>query len=273
LLRLALRLGDYKLQLYAQDVLIGALNADNWTSMAMIAEQAQCRVLSEAALMMGQRILLPAMLESFKVPTGLEKDAGKRAEEDSSTGVTGADGFEQAATVGGATPAASGGHALGTVDLELERHLLEFRAPPRGAEPAALLALKKASPSQFAEFKQRVAESVTSSQRVAAQLQKCARYYDSYEERGFRSDDPSQRVKYVKLVVAGSLLVFVLIPTKQRQFVGNLLVSTVEPFRAWASFVEVRWLAPLASGFVRVALVNAFMFVVLCLVVWSGLKN
>jgi len=275
LLRLALRLGDDKLQLYAQDTLIGALSADNWTHFVAIAEQAQCRVLSEAALMMGQRTVLPAMLASFKVPTGLERDAGKHAKDEDRADE--AEGLEnklpQAATVAGATPLTGGTVARGTVDLEVENHLMTIPAPPPGAEPASLLALKKASPSQFAEFKQRVAESITSSQKVAAQLQRCARYYDQHEESGHRSNDPALKVRWLKMGLAGLLLVFGLVPTKQRELLFSLMVSFVEPFRVWSSFLDIPLLAPLASGFVRVGLINAFMFVVLCLVVWSGLKT
>merc|ERR1711971_53855 len=59
LMQLSLALGDEKLHMYAQDVLVGSLSDENWVRMAVLAEQVQCRILSEASLMMGLRLLLP----------------------------------------------------------------------------------------------------------------------------------------------------------------------------------------------------------------------
>merc|ERR1719317_1149808 len=111
------------------------------------------------------------MMESFKVPSGLEQDSERIDDEDS--------GFlGRAATVGGAS-SSSGSAARGTVELELERHLLGLRQTKHGEELAAVLTLKKGCPGQFAELKRRLAEGVTTSQRAAAQLQQCARFFDS----------------------------------------------------------------------------------------------
>lgn len=269
LVRLACRLGDEKLRLYAQDTLVGALAADNWAELAMFAEQAQCRLLSEAALMMGVRLLQPALLSSFRVPTGLEKGAGQRDDAASQGG-----GIpEHTATVGGSSSSSLGGAARGAIELELERHLLELRASSQGTEHASILALKKGNPAQFAELKQRLAESITTAQRVGLQLQHCARFFDTHEKRGFKSDDGMTRARWAELVVLSALLVFFVVPTTLRQTVIMFLVSVFEPLRVGASFIDWSWLPPIAAGTLRVVAVNVFMFFVLCLVLWSGLKG
>ncbi|CAE8600777.1 unnamed protein product, partial [Polarella glacialis] len=135
LLLLAQRLGDWKLQLYAQDVLIGALTLENWTQMATFAEKAKCTLLSEAAMMTGVRQLLPHMLASFKVGSGLEPPAAKRPSGDDASGqepqlselLAEPAAVEQVATVakvGGAGHLS--GVSRGSVDLELDRRLLEL---------------------------------------------------------------------------------------------------------------------------------------------------
>mmetsp|Transcript_118921 Transcript_118921/g.296718 ORF Transcript_118921/g.296718 Transcript_118921/m.296718 type:complete len:1283 (-) Transcript_118921:31-3879(-) len=268
LLRLSQRLGDDKLFLYAQDTLVGTLSIDNWAHLAMFAEQAQCRVLSEAALMMGLRMLQPAMLTSFHVPSGLEAHGQQGEQKDSpASGIP-----EPAATVGGAS-SSSGGVARGSVDLELERHLLGLRVSSHGAELASVLALKKGSPSQYVELKQRLAESITMSQKVGSQLAHCARFFDSHERRGFDRDDNGGRVIWIEIAALIALLGFFIIPSAARQMAVALLVSALEPIRAWSSFIDWGWLSPLASGATRVIAVNVVMFALLCFVVWSGLKG
>merc|ERR1712232_648725 len=135
----------------------------------------QCHVLSEAALMMGLRLLLPATLSSFHVLTGLERGKEQNGSEEVASG-----GVEHAATVGKAT-AGHAGASRGTVELELERHLLELRFRKNGVDPGAILALKKGSPAQFSELKQRLADSITVAQRVGEQLRRCAQFFDSHE--------------------------------------------------------------------------------------------
>lgn len=265
LLRLAQRLGDRKLLLYAQDTLIGALSLENWAHMAIFAEQAQCPVLSEAALMMGVRSLVQPLLASFHVPTGLERgDDDKSAEkEEPSDGLT-----EQSATVASAL-----GRPAGAVDLELERHLMELRAGTPGAEPAAVLALKKGSPPQYAELKIRLADIITSAQRTGAQLQRCVQFFDSHERRGFRRDDKNGRARWIELAVLATCLAFFLIPSSARQTFLAYAGIALEPLRASLAFVEVRWLAPFSSGIFRIVAINIFMFLVLCGVIWHNLNK
>mmetsp|Transcript_112061 Transcript_112061/g.357669 ORF Transcript_112061/g.357669 Transcript_112061/m.357669 type:complete len:914 (+) Transcript_112061:2-2743(+) len=268
LLRLAQRLGDRKLLLYAQDALVGALSLENWTHMAIFAEQVQCPVLSEAALMVGVRSLSPTLLASFRVPTGLERDDADRGG-DKGEALSGP--AEQSATVASG-PGRPGG-ACGSVDLELERRLLEPRAGAPGAEQAAVLTLKKGSPAQYAELKHRLADNITSAQRTAEQLQRCVQFFDSHERRGFRRDDKHGRALWMELAVLAGILMFLLTPSAARQMTADALAALLDPLRISLSIFEVSWLAPLSSGVFRVVAVNIFMFLVLCGVIWHNLNK
>lgn len=285
LLRLGQRLGDEKLQLYAQDTLVGALSMENWTTMAAFAEQAQCPVLSEASLTMGVRLLLPPMLESFQVETGLEhlNDRGKSGQpQDKAT----SSGFKPAATVGRATPGRPGA-SRGTVELELERHLFEHcstmrsksRSPldKRSLTPMALSALKRGSPASFAELKQRLAESVVGAQQAGAQLQRCAQFFDSQEKRGFQRAGPSGRAMWYELIALMALVAFFIVPVMLKQTVFEYITAALKPFAAIVpslpDFPSTGWFAFLSSNVVRVALVNAFAVLVFVAIIWTGLKN
>uniref|UniRef100_A0A7S1S968 Uncharacterized protein n=1 Tax=Alexandrium catenella TaxID=2925 RepID=A0A7S1S968_ALECA len=256
--------------LYAQDTLIGALSLENWAHMAIFAEQVQCPVLSEAALMMGVRSLVPPLLATFRVTTGLERvDDDKAAEkEQQADGVT-----EQSATVGTAMGRPAGGAAFGTVDLELEGHLMGLRAGVPGAEPAAILALKKGCPAQYAELKIRLADSITSAQRTGAQLQRCVQFFDSHERRGFRRDDKHGRALLIELAVLALCLAFFVIPSSARQAVLTYAAAALEPFRASFAFMGLGLPAPFSSAVFRVAASNVFMFLVLCGVIWHNLNK
>ncbi|CAJ1419039.1 unnamed protein product [Effrenium voratum] len=156
LLQLGQLVGDWKLQVYAQDTLVGALSGQNWADMLMFAEKVQCTVLSEAAIMTGLRQLLPHLLALFRVPTGLEgprdSDRGKEQPEQ----------------------AAGGGVAQGSMEVEIERKFMELGTiKPASHAKALLLDLKKSSPSQFAELKGRLSEAITAAQKSGAQLQRC----------------------------------------------------------------------------------------------------
>eukprot|EP00971_Amphidinium_carterae_P134642 2668496-Amphidinium_carterae.1 len=181
LLRLGQRLGDHKLQLYAQEVLVDCIGVDNWSHLAVFAEQSQCSLLSEAALMTGVRILLDPVMRSFKVPTGLEGADGKLPENDEEEDPE--ELSDQAATAGrvtfGQAMPGQAGSAYSQVDLDMEKHLMSLSA--RG-QADALAVLKKTSPAQFAELKHRLAERVISARRAAKQLHQCARYFSNQEK-------------------------------------------------------------------------------------------
>mmetsp|Transcript_63551 Transcript_63551/g.182833 ORF Transcript_63551/g.182833 Transcript_63551/m.182833 type:complete len:342 (-) Transcript_63551:116-1141(-) len=266
LLRLAQRLGDDKLFLYTQDVLVEAVTSQNWAHLATFAEQAHCRLLSEAALMLGVRLLRPMMLGAFGVQTGLDQEEAGRDQPDG--GVP-----EPVATVGGAAAGSGGAAAHGPVDLDIERHLLGLRAATHRAELAAVLALKKGSPSQFAELKSRLAESVTAAQRAGSQLQHCMRFFDSHERRGFGRDGVVGRAQWLELGALVVLLLFFIIPSAARQAALTMLSNAAEPFRALFAFIDWGVLSPLVGGVSHIVAINVLMFLLLCLVVWSGLKG
>jgi len=286
LLRLAQRLGDDKLRLYAEDTLIGALSRRNWTHLAAFAEQVRCSMLSEAALMMGIRWLMPSLLASFCVSTGLEQGtssdiSGSIAREDRSdkkekphgSGLT-----EQVATVGRTAPGRLFGAACGPVDLELEKHLFELQhtASKSSTEPMAvtLLALKKASPAQFSELKNRLSDGIVTAQRVGAQLGRCAKFFDSHEKRGFKRDDSSHKALWIELALLAGTLGFFFLPTTARQVAFSFVAQAIEPLRAWTSWVDLGPLLQIfGSGILRIAIVNVLMVLALCIVVWSGLKK
>jgi len=282
LLRLGQRVGDEKLQLYAQDTLIGALSATNWTQLAAFAEQAQCLVLSEAALTMGLRILTPAMMQSFRVQTGLEsldkpseEDPGDSAAASSSAGGGLASPRAQVATFNKAMPGRPGA-ARGVVDLEIERHLFEHRAAQRLVEPMVLTALKRGSPVQFAELKQRLADIVLSAQQAGAQLNKCAQFFDSAEKKGFKREGSGKRLwgELAMLLLAVS---FFLAPVLFKTTFSEYFTLIVKPFLKvlpnMPPFPDIAAMMPYSYSIMRVVCANVFIMLVLAAIVWHGLKS
>jgi hypothetical protein len=69
------------------------------------------------------------------------------------------------------------------------------------------------------------------------------------------------------------LLILFIIPLTARQTAIAVLVSAFEPFRVLTAFVDWGWLSPLATGAVRVVLINLLVFALLLFVVWSGFKG
>lgn len=285
LLRLGQRLGDEKLQLYAQDILVGALSLENWTTMAAFAEQAQCPILSEASLTMGVRLLMPPMMQSFQVQTGLEHldERGKPGQAPEKAGST---GLKAAATVGRATPGRPGA-SRGTVDLELERHLFEYcssfrgqsRAPPekRSLTPMALSTFKRGSPTQFAELKQRLAEVIVSAQQAGGQLQRCAKFFDSQEKRGFQREGYSGRAMWFELIAIVALVAFFLVPVMLKQTVFDYMASAAKPLATLMPHLPALpttgWFAFLDTNVARVAALNIFVVLLFAVIIWSGLKD
>mmetsp|Transcript_48627 Transcript_48627/g.89615 ORF Transcript_48627/g.89615 Transcript_48627/m.89615 type:complete len:1291 (+) Transcript_48627:45-3917(+) len=229
LLRLGQRLGDSKLQLYAQEVLVDCLSIDNWSHLAVFAEQSQCSLLSEAALMTGVRILIDPIMRSFKVPTGLEGADGKipENEEDDPEEVT-----EQAATAGrvsfGQAMPGQAGSAYSQVDLDMEKHLMSLSIHSSQADLDALASLKKTSPGQFAELKHRLAERVISARRAAKQLHQCARYFSNQEKHGGLGSQAGRRRLLFEFTLLAVVIMFFMLPTPLRKALLN----------------QARWLAP-----------------------------
>jgi len=278
LLRLGKRVGDEKFQLYAQDTLIGALSATNWTQFAAFAEQAQCHILSEAALTMGMRILSPAMMLSFKVKTGLEDlDKGSKkdeAEEEPESTTASSSSTPQAATFNRAMPGRPGA-ARGVVDLEIERHLFEHRASQRLVEPMVLTALKRGSPAQFAELKQRLADGVLNAQQAGAQLQKCAQFFDSQEKKGFKRE--SGRRLWLELLGLMALVAFFLTPVLYQTTFFDCVLAVVKPFYSLLPSMPVipgiSAYSPYGWETLRVMAVNGMMMFLLLAIIWHGLAN
>jgi hypothetical protein len=287
LLRLGQRVGDELLQLYAQDTLIGALSPTNWTQMAAFAEQAQCHVLSEAALIMGVRLLSPAMLQSFEVQTGLEcLDKDKQKTEEAvvvGSGTASSSTSElqksidrgQAATINRATHGRPGA-ARGVVDLEIERHLFEHRPAQQVVEPMVLSSLKRGSPTQFAELKQRLADGVIGSQQVGAQLQKCAQFFDSQEKKGFRREGSGRKL-WMELAGLLALVVFFLTPVMLQNSFFDFVLAVVQPFYSILPSLphvpELEFLFPYSANVMRVVAVNSVMLCVLLYILYAGLKT
>lgn len=256
LLQLGQLIGDWKLQLYAQDTLVGAVSNQNWVEMLSFAEQVNCTVLAEAALMTGLRQLLPHLLASFRVPTGLE---GQKA--------AGASGQEQPEAAGGVP-------SHGSVEVELERKFMELRGSKQASHAKAmLLALKKSSPSQFAELKNRLSEAITAAQKSGAQLQRCVEYFDSHEQRGFRREETKGRALRVELAVVVLLLGVFLIPAAARQTIYGAFVTMTEPLTAFAAYVDLWSMLPFTSAISSIFALNVGVLFLLLVVVFSVLQK
>lgn len=276
LLRLAQRVGDEKLQLYAQDTLVGAISASNWVHLAMFAEQAQCYILSEAALMTGFRLLLPAMMHSFKVTTGLERDEniikeGAEAEKDEASSSSAGVLPEQFATVG-RVAAGRPGSSWGKVDLELEKHLLEMQ----GVDTMSVLALRKGSPGQFAELKHRLAEAVVGAQKTAVQLKNCAQFYDAQEKKGAQDPFPSYRAIGAEILVLAAIIAIFLLPGTWRQTVfkaASSLLGSRTWIISWITLPDVSWLSALVPDSVRIVALNVLVLLALAAVIWNGMNG
>lgn len=260
--------------------------------MAAFAEQAQCHILSEAAITMGLRILSPAVQQSFQVQTGLEhlhKDKTEKADSASasSSSSTTAGGFEfsfqgQAATDNRFTPGRPGA-ARGVVDLEIERHMLQHREAQKLVDPMVLQALKRGSPVQFAELKQRLADGVLSAQQAGAQLHKQAQFFDSQEKRGFKREGSGKRLWVELAVLAGLVLFFVTPVVIQQGFLDSMmavlrpLLAVLRPAFAMLPSLphaqDIGALMPFGIDVLRVVFVNVVIVIVLVLMVYSGLKN
>eukprot|EP00930_Biecheleria_cincta_P057367 TRINITY_DN43318_c0_g1_i1.p1 TRINITY_DN43318_c0_g1~~TRINITY_DN43318_c0_g1_i1.p1 ORF type:complete len:1350 (-),score=217.80 TRINITY_DN43318_c0_g1_i1:35-4024(-) len=267
LLQLAQLMGDKKLQLYAQDMLVGMLSLRNWSKMAAFAEQVQCTVLSESALMAGLRQLLPHMLKSFRVPTGLEPPKRDGQGDKTMQAESWPDeGPGQVATIG--SLGLSSGHAtgspLGSVELELEKRLLELRGSAKAAEAqASVLALKRSNAAQFAELKSRLGETITTSQKNGAQLQRCVRYFDSHEQRGFPREGSRGRYFWLEIAVLVALLGIYLSPPV-RQSLQGLLYTVLEPIQAILIYMDLEWLIPRpALGYMYLNLIFAVIVLAL----------
>eukprot|EP00913_Durusdinium_trenchii_P030375 g28452.t1 len=90
--------------------------------MALFGEKVGCTVLAEAALMTGLRQLLPHLLASFRVPTGLEGQKGVEQEQ----------------------PEACHTESYRFILVELERKLMELRGSKQALHAkATLMTLKK----------------------------------------------------------------------------------------------------------------------------------
>lgn len=259
LVRLAQRVGDWRLQLYAQDTLVGALTADNWASFAAFAEHANCKLLSETALMAGVRGLLPATLRSFKVPTGLEEQSESVGSQDSPdlTPIT--------ATIGAAASLAgrTGAAACGRVELEIEQRLLALRQ--QGKRPAALLDLKRRSPTQFNEFKYRLAEGVKSSQQVAEQLQRNKKSFDAQVSECSRDEKRSSRL--ISWEVAALGIFISCLPLWQLGALDGI-------YSALFWLAEAReCLAPFTGGLPRALIFNTSVALAFLMILWQGLKG
>eukprot|EP00929_Paragymnodinium_shiwhaense_P118624 TRINITY_DN90539_c0_g1_i1.p1 TRINITY_DN90539_c0_g1~~TRINITY_DN90539_c0_g1_i1.p1 ORF type:complete len:1456 (-),score=250.84 TRINITY_DN90539_c0_g1_i1:160-4296(-) len=279
LLRLAQRVGDWRLQLYAQDTLVNALSGENWAQMAAFAEQVQCRILSEAALMTGLRRLLPPTLRSFKVPTGLESpgegpsgDAGA----DKTPDASGASGTEfGAATVSSISgPFFSRGASAGQVELEMDRQLLSLRM--RDHKPQTLLELKRGSPTQYGELKFRLVQAVKCQQQAADQLQRCVRFYDNASKDARRSDSRAERrTWWLEIFLIIAFFVVALVPPLREGIfhgLGMLLKVVERPLRLLAPSVA-EYLSPLGSGVVQAVAINAIAVMLLLLILYQGLKG
>jgi hypothetical protein len=248
LLRLSQRVGDWRLQLYAQDTLVAALSGENWTRLAAFGEQTGCIILSEAALMTGMRKLMPAMLRSFEVPAGFpspDEDGGKIDDAGEMMG----DGTR--ATPISATGAAGltrrfgrGASACGQVELEVDRRISALKT--RDRTQVSLLDLKRASPGQFGELKHRLAEGVLSAQQVAEQLQRCANMFDPKMQREMRRDRVGAFITW-ETALAG--IIFAVIPVLGKLDLPRFLDPLVDlvpeppdqlkPFTGWMSRMVV----------------------------------
>jgi len=264
LLRLAQRIGDWRMELYAQDTLVGALTAQNWYQLSVFAEQVKCRALSEASLMTGVRRLTPGLLRSFKVPTGLEDPASQKVKDATST---------MTATVGAVTSGLASriGAQHGQVEMEIERRLLTSHAKER--QPAALMDLKRSSPAQFTELKIRLVEGIKSQQQVAEQLQRAASFFQSPDRESSLDDRIGRRSWWLELLGMVVGLTLVCVPWL-RQGMFDLL----RPLWSLLPVAEDVLGPILGSGLVltpgvaTLVCVNSIMIVVLILMVWSSLK-
>jgi len=273
LLQLAQQLGDSKLQLYAQDTLVEALRPENWTAMAAFAEQAQSPLLLEAATMMGVRILMPHMLRSFRVPSGLERgtlDSETTCDYKYHRKMSGRPSV--ATSAGEKTPLRPGPSLHSTIDVDLEGHLAELSASgPPSLSPAMMLTLKRGSPSAYLQMKQRLVDGVAVAQRTSAQLQRCMHFFDSQEKSGFRDEGTLRSFKREVALLLLFFGLFFLTPVALRQEALGFLADVVEPVRAKLAFYDLGWLSPSQLGFLQTVGINIIMFGTLCWVVWSGL--
>lgn len=254
LFQLGQLMGDWKLQLYVQDTLVGAVSSHNWAEMALFGEKVGCTVLAEAALMTGLRQLLPHLLASFRVPTGLEGQKGVEQEQ----------------------PEAAGGVPSGSVEVELERKLMELRGSKQALHAkATLMTLKKSSPSQFSELKIRLSEAITAAQKSGAQLQRCVQYFDSHEQRGFRQEEsPGQVLRLrIELAVVVLLLSVFLIPASARQTIHGAFVTFTEPIAAVAAYIDMGSLLPFGSAISRLFAFNILVVFLLLAVVFYSLQK
>eukprot|EP00927_Polykrikos_kofoidii_P043480 TRINITY_DN37556_c0_g1_i1.p1 TRINITY_DN37556_c0_g1~~TRINITY_DN37556_c0_g1_i1.p1 ORF type:complete len:1416 (-),score=178.09 TRINITY_DN37556_c0_g1_i1:131-3763(-) len=275
LLRLAQRVGDWRLVLYAQDTLVGSISDENWAQMATFAAQVQCRVLSEAALMTGLRRLLPAMLRSFRVPTGLEPPSEQNLlNEDSDT----SHGLESAGVTATVPSAAAAGSEsgrpratfYGKVDIEIDRRLMALRS--RDQQSVVLMELKRNSPSQYGELKYRLAESVKSSQQVAEQLQRSVRFFDQSSRENTKNEGRSW---WLELAFIGLFFVVAIVPWLRGGFLwfGSAVIAVVRrPFQELGPVIS-EWMFPDTFGFMHVVCLNMLTVSLLCAVVWHGMKN
>lgn len=265
LIRLAQLVGDEKLQLYAQDTLVSALSSENWAPLARFAEETQCGVLSEAALTTGIRLLHPALLRSFNVPSSLEGLAREG---------TGSDSTGQSATVGTAAPGRPGA-SRGPVDLELEQRLFSLR-PHGGFEPTMLVDMKRSSPVIFAELTGRLADGVKNTQKAVAQLQHAAEFFDR-RQRLMAGGDASGRSTALEVLGLLAILAIFAVPSALRSKIFDYVAPVLGPVweaakpAAWG--VELEWLPALGNSSFQAAVLNVFMVVLVVVMMWTGLKN
>jgi len=262
LLRLARKVGDQNLMLYAQDVLVGALTRENWAQLAIVGEQAQCRLLLEAAQMVGVRALQQAMLSSFKVGNGLDASDEELEQSGSLLG---------AGVSSSSNPAAA---AQNKIESELDRRLLNLPPATHQLELAAISALRQGSPSQFADFKHRLAENINSAQRASNQLRQACKFFESGAASGYGGEEgPGSIPWFIEMFCLSALLIFFLVPSSARSFALSSMLLIVEPVRVWFAFIDWSWLGPWVEGVARVAVLNVVLLVILLLVAWTGLKR
>merc|ERR1712032_743469 len=164
------------------------------------------------------------------------------------------------------------GATLGLIDLELERHLVEFRAGAASVDPSDILALKKGSALQFAELKHRLADNVADAQRAGEQLQRCAHFFNSHEKRGFRREDSGNNTMWIELGGLCLLIAFIL-PIGLREAALSMLgVALASLHTCISPFIDPRWLADIGSGMMYAVALNIIIVVMFAVIIWKGMK-
>jgi len=222
--------------------------------------------------MMGVRLLMPHMLRSFCVPSGLERGTVDRETMDDYESHREMPGRPSVATRGAHTPLRPCPSPYSTIDVDLEGHLAAFSASgPPSLSPAMMLTLKRASPSAYLQLKQRLVDGVAVAQRTGAQLQRCTHFFDSQEKGGFRDEGTSRSFRREVALLLLCFGLFFLTPVALRQEALGFLADVVETVRAKLAFYDLGWLSPSRLGFLQTVGINIVMFGTLCWVVWSGL--